>query len=246
LTCIASSPSAGSSLRLAHRLVDCPGGERLNAAGFLGERDEHRRRNGAAGRMFPARQRLEAAQRIGLQRVQRLVGEGQLALADRAPQVGFELQAAAELFVQAGVEQREPALAFGLGLVHRQVGVAQHLVGLAVAHVAEGDADARRRPQLGAVDAHRLVQRLQHTLPELQHGGLARWLFDQDRELVAAKPRDQVVRAHAVADALRRFLQQLVAGRVAERVVDVLEAVEVEEHDREAIAPLGAAAFDRV
>ena len=51
----------------------------------------------------------------------------------------------------------------------------------------------------------------------------------EDGELVAAEARDGVAGAGRGAQAARDARQQLVAGRVAERVVDELEAVEVEE-----------------
>ena len=54
----------------------------------------------------------------------------------------------------------------------------------------------------------------------------------EDRELVATEARDEVAVPHRVRDALRDGLQQRVAGGVAERVVDDLEVVEVDEQDR--------------
>ena len=53
----------------------------------------------------------------------------------------------------------------------------------------------------------------------------------EDRELVAAEAGDGVVGAQRVAQALAADLEQAVAGGVAERVVDLLEVVEVEEGD---------------
>ena len=51
------------------------------------------------------------------------------------------------------------------------------------------------------------------------------------RELVAAEPRHQVVAAQRVRQPQRDVADQLVADRMAERVVDVLEMVEVDiEH----------------
>ena len=66
----------------------------------------------------------------------------------------------------------------------------------------------------------------------------------QDGELVAAEARDGVAGADRVAQAARDGRQQLVAGRVAERVVDELEAVEVEEQqaDRAQRQPGGGGA----
>ena len=68
-------------------------------------------------------------------------------------------------------------------------------------------------------------------------GLLGRGLGEQDRELVAAEPGEHVGLAQAAAQQLRDAHDQLVAGRVAERVVDRLEVVEV-EHDRRALGPV--------
>ena len=56
----------------------------------------------------------------------------------------------------------------------------------------------------------------------------------QDGELVAAEPRHGVPVAHAVAQHARRGLQDAVTGAMAVEVVDRLEVVEVEQHDRPA------------
>src|SRR5262245_40009838 len=57
---------------------------------------------------------------------------------------------------------------------------------------------------------------------------------EQDRELVAAEPRREVDLAQASLEPLSERDKQLIAGEVAERVVHVLESIEVEQHDREA------------
>ncbi len=54
----------------------------------------------------------------------------------------------------------------------------------------------------------------------------------QHDELVAAEPRDEMA-ARGFLDAPPRFDQQRIAGRMAERVVDHLELVEVEAVERE-------------
>ena len=59
--------------------------------------------------------------------------------------------------------------------------------------------------------------------------------FEQDRELVAAETRHGVGRPGRLDQSLRGGLQQTVAGVVPQRVVDVLEVVQVEEHDRDAL-----------
>ena len=62
---------------------------------------------------------------------------------------------------------------------------------------------------------------------------------EHDGELVAAEPRDGA--APATSTSLPRDLaQQLVAGVVAERVVDLLEAVEVDQEDGDVLAVAAA------
>ena len=61
----------------------------------------------------------------------------------------------------------------------------------------------------------------------------------QDGELVAAEAGDRGAVAHALAQRVGHLADQLVAGAVAERVVDVLEAVDVEQHDCAARAVAG-------
>ena len=66
----------------------------------------------------------------------------------------------------------------------------------------------------------------------------------QQQELVAALAGEDVAAADELADAARGLAQHLVAGRVAERVVDELEVVEVEVEERDRLA--GAARADEV
>jgi len=56
-------------------------------------------------------------------------------------------------------------------------------------------------------------------------------IFEQDGELVAAEPRDGIAGPDARLEALAECHQQLIANLVAEGVVDVLEAVQIQEHD---------------
>ena len=78
------------------------------------------------------------------------------------------------------------------------------------------------------------------------HEGVQVGHFDrEDRELVAAQARDGVARAQRVAQPLAGDLQQPVTGGVAERVVDPLEVVEVEERDHRGLPPASVSAMRR-
>ena len=104
------------------------------------------------------------------------------------------------------------------------------------------------REQFAARDPHRRAERAEHAAGEFLGHVLPVDLFDEDREFVAAQARDGVARAHGGDDAAPGFDQQFVADRVADRVVDQLEAIQVEEQHRER-APFvgaGACALDRV
>jgi len=62
---------------------------------------------------------------------------------------------------------------------------------------------------------------------------LGRDAGDEEGELVAAQPGDRVALSDVLLDALRDLTEELVPDGMAEGVVDDLEAVEVEEEDRE-------------
>ena len=61
--------------------------------------------------------------------------------------------------------------------------------------------------------------------------------FEEHRELVAAEAGDGVRRAHGDLQAAGHLLEDVVAGGVAEAVVDRLEVVEVDEDDRDVREP---------
>ena len=70
--------------------------------------------------------------------------------------------------------------------------------------------------------------------PRHDLGGLLRVRAGEgDHELVAADAAAQVVRAQILGDGAREPQQRVVAGGVAERVVDDLEVVDVERHQRQ-------------
>ena len=102
-------------------------------------------------------------------------------------------------------------------------------------------------PQLDGVD----LERIESTLADpVDHGldELRRFLDievgEQDHELVAADPGDDVRVAGAGAQAAGHLDEQPVAVGVPERVVDVLEAVEVEAEDGDG-EPAAASARER-
>ncbi len=185
-------------------------------------------------RVLPAHQRLDAEELGRLEVDDRLELQEELVAGQRLVQVVLEPQALAQLFLHARVEHDVPSLAGGLRVVHRDVGVAQHVLGV-VAGLRERDADAGGHQQLVAVDRERLPESVGHRGGDLLRLLERRDALEQHRELVAAEPRDRVGRARALHQPLRGGLQQPVADVVPERVVHVLEVVEVDHQDRQPV-----------
>ena len=109
---------------------------------------------------------------------------------DRVVQLAAEPGVVDDVLAHPRLEPGPGRLAGVLGRVHRDVGVAQHLVG-AVAGAGERDADAGVREQLVLADPERHRERGQDARGGLL--GLGRVVVvEQHRELVAAQPGRQV------------------------------------------------------
>ena len=86
-------------------------------------------------------------------------------------------------------------------------------------------------------------QRVADAAPDLTDVARRRsWRVDEDGELIASEPRDLVASAQRTAKPRADLPQERIARRMTERVVDLLEAVEIEEQDGDA----GIATCDRL
>ena len=158
----------------------------------------------------------------------RLVVQLELVAGEREAQVALERLARLQPRVHAGLEEAEGVAAFLLGAIERDVGVLQQPPGIEPSSGISAMPMLAVTSDLVAVEVERRGQRLEDAAAELLRAvGLLDADLD-DRELVAADARDRVGLAHAGLQALGAALDQQVAGGVAERVVDVLEAVEIE------------------
>ena len=123
--------------------------------------------------------------------------------------------------------------ALALDVVHGDVRVAQQVVNqLAVIRV-NGNANAGRDVHGLARQQKRWFQAFQKLLGN-QRGILPVGQFGQHGgEFIAAQARQRVAAAQAGFQPGGRLLQQLVAHHVPQRVIDQLEAVQVNEHHRQ-------------
>ena len=151
---------------------------------------------------------------------------------DRLAKVGLEADAVLLLRLQLGREIAGAAAAGVLRLVKREVGLEDQVVDRRAVDRAEGAADRHADADLGLVDHVGLLDRVDDAVGELLDLLAALRVGDDDREFVAAHAADMAVGADFVDQPLGDRAKHRVALRVAEGVVDRLEAVEVEEHDR--------------
>ena len=182
--------------------------------------------------MRPAHERLEGDDRLAVGRDNRLVMQQELVVGDGLAQIVLDRLAHADGLVHLPLEDAVAVAPLAFRFV--EGGVGEPHEGLAVAPVLrrEGDADgdAHRDRRLADIEWPR------HAVENAPRQELGRFRVAQpgldDGEFVAAEPRQRVAFAEQVLQALRRQLEEPVAGLVAEGVVDVLEAVEIEEQDR--------------
>ncbi len=120
------------------------------------------------------------------------------------------------------------------GGVHGDVGGAQEVVGVGEFGAGDRNTDAGRDGDSAAVERGGLGEGRDDAVGDGLEGGGAGDVPAEDGEFVAGETGDGVVRADGVLEPGRDCAQELVAGVVAEGVVDGFEAVEVDEQDADA------------
>ena len=157
------------------------------------------------------------------------------ALRERPAQVELQRTARLRAGVHLGLEEAESAAPIGLGPIHRQIGALQKIVRVEMDSVGaeDGDADAGADEDLMLVDDARRLDGVDQAAG--QHARSAREFRRklQNGEFVAAEPGDLVRVPDGALQTAGDAFQKLVPDRMTERVVDVLEAVEVEKVDGE-------------
>ncbi len=231
----------GPVRRLGAGRAQHPFADLVDQADFLRERDELDRADRPALRMFPADQGLEPGHLFARGVDAGLVDEVQLSVLERDPEVRFHQLPLARGVVHLGLEEAEAALAGGLGGIKCEVGVAHQVVGGAVVIIRRHDSHRCADRHGSAVERVGPRQAVDDPLRQLRQLGLVRGGGKHDLELVAAEASDLSRLADHVAETQRHQPQQCVAGGVPERIVDDLEAVEIEqEHRATKLAPDGA------
>ncbi len=155
--------------------------------------------------------------------------------------VEFELAARLHARVHLGLEEPVGAAAVELGAVEGEVGVLEKPVGIRAVRGGQRHADARPDGEEMALDHVGPADQVDDPAGQsLRAGGVVRTRL-QDDELVAADPRHRIGGPHRRAQAIGDLLEERVADRVAEGVVDRLEPVEVDQQHGAGLAGPGEA-----
>ncbi len=155
-----------------------------------------------------------------------VVGEG-------SPQCLFEVHSVDGRGVHRGFEHAVAALSLSFRLIHRGVRMAEEPICLDVLTVSQGDANAGSDRNAAVPKPERGEQCIEHPLGDQSSLVRSVEIVNQDRELVTAETRDRVEIAQVRVETVSDCDQECVTGKVAEAVVHVLEAVEVNHHHRD-------------
>ena len=218
-----------------HALAD-----RHDQIGLFGHRDELRRRHPAQFRMQPAHQRLGADQLAAVQVELGLVPGVQLAGRHRTAQRRQQQQPLQRGLVLQRIVAAQRVAALALGAAQGALGMAQQRVGAVAVLRKMPEADRDGDGHLMALQLDRLGQRGQPVarlgLHPLQPG-----IGPHHHEFIAAEPADEALPASQHPQPLGHLDQHPVAGGMAQRIVDRLEAIEPDDQQRHPAGPIAAA-----
>ena len=195
----------GQRLRPARSLAagfpQHPFADAENGTSLFRNRNEHGRRNRAAGFVIPAQQRFEADHIAGLDVALRLIDQIEFAAHDGLTQIVLQHPAVVDFCGHPGLEEAIGGSAFHLGAVERRVGMVQQRFAVVRVIRADRDADAAR----SHVVAVRLVavgaQCFENRVGKFSDCGRIRQSGHQDCELVATKARDHAALVENGGDA---------------------------------------------
>ncbi len=217
---------------LAAGFVDHPAPQAQQQAKLLGQGNEAVGRHQAHARTVPADQGFETRHRAVAPHL-RLVMQRKFARPHRRAQVALQRHPLGHGGAERARVEAVLVAPVVLGRIHRRLRPSEQFVGAVPVYPGEADAGAEGQVQ----------GLLQHRIRLGQEGAdlfdLVRQVLDRpgqrqrEGELVAGNARQVADRDVALLQALADHLDQQVADRLAEIVVDVLELVEIEDDDRQ-------------
>ncbi len=179
---------------------------------------------------MPAQQRFKADDAAVDQADFRLVAGADAVVAHDLARV-VELAGAGARFVHhLAIEHVDAAAAAVFQFIQRGIGAFHQLRSVASVFGIDGAADAHAAMQRLAAVGDRRLQLQQKLVGDAENILLVFDIADHHGELVAAEAGDERMRIHAGAEPFTQDPQQMVARRVAQRVVHQLEVVKIQQH----------------
>ena len=125
-------------------------------------------------------------------------------------------------------------------MIHRKLGVFEQLFGaLRLVGFAEHQADRTGQENLAVAEGDRRPQGAADRFGKCGDAGEILFRQQEQPELIAGQPRQSVLRLDQSAEPARQRQQDGIADGHADRVVDLLEAIEVDDHDGRADGGIG-------
>ena len=216
-------------------------------------RNEVCRVDEALRRVPPAHQRLESRKRAAANRDDRLVKHLERSALDGLPHVGFDTEPRYGAVAHPDIEELAARGAALFRTLQRDAGVAEDVLRIRVPRSADGDAGARGDEYLLSLD---LEGPLKCFAQALRHPhGIARVVdvVEEYREFVTTEPgqrepvatvRQGIGCSEAGLKTARHLDQQPIRRRQPEAVIDRLEPIEAEAHQRKLVVTPAYCAVD--
>lgn len=146
--------------------------------------------------------------------------------------------ARAGLVHHLAIEHIDAAAAAVFQLIQRGIGAFHQFRSVAGIFGVDGAADAHAAMQRLATVGDRRLQLQQKLVGDAENILLVFNVADYHREFVPPEAGDERMRIHAGAEPFTQNPQQMVARRVAQRVVHQLEVVKIQQHQPEGLVAM--------
>src|SRR4029079_13207203 len=178
-------------------------------------------------RVVPSEQSLYADDVAGSAGDGGLIVDAELFLLQRVAQVDLDRTAVLNLFGHFPTKRDGTVASLALGFIERDVGVTHQFVGRCAIFRRARDADGGRHTNGLLLDVKRRGEGGGNARSETGAGIFPGWRAENG-ELVAAKARKKIRGAQSRLQKRRDGLDQIVARLMTERVVDILEAIDID------------------
>jgi hypothetical protein len=124
-----------------------------------------------------------------------------------------------------------------LGIVKCGISVLQKVIRVALFCGKSADPDTRGNRYLASVKWNGICERCDDVCGNFISCVQIGQILKEYDELVATQPRDCICLARALQEAVRRDPQDLIAGQVSVRVIDLFELIQINHQESQPIAP---------